>query len=443
MIYILFTGILILFFISFFLFKKNILNPSVILCSVFLVSLFFSILNIKNWGIIFHLNTVLIILGTIIMFILGNSIIYLLPQKYNNQKYNKMNKNYHIKIKVISFKIIFFIDIILLILLYEYFQEIYKLSLIGGNSGGHSLMLAYARNAMLNFYDINKFLQITNYFVKAISYIHIFIFFYINIFEGFRIKNLFLLSPFIIYFGFIILSTGRTEIIYILIYTLLIFSVLYQQKYNFSFKATKRIFLFGMLSLLVFFVIFILAGLLTGKTQGRSIYKLISIYTGSSLPALNLYINTSQNFNIYFGENTFFRVYSILRKLGYEIPQLYPPYEFIYFGGISTNIYSAIRRYYEDFRIEGLFLIVFILGIFYGLFFYYASYKKNHFFVLILYAAICFPIFEFPIEERFFMKVFPTIFIYDFISLGITYYLLVYRNIKKKKYIDNRYKWST
>ena len=187
------------------------------------------------------------------------------------------------------------------------------------------------------------------------------------------------------------------------------------------------------MSLIIFFIIFLLTGIFTGKTQDRKIFDILSKYTGSSLPAFNIYLNSPKVQNQYFGENTLFLIYGILRKLGYEIPKLYAPYEFVYFGGIGTNIYSAIRRYYEDFGIEGLLLITFLLGIFYGIFFYYASYKKNNFFVLILYAAFCYPIFMFPIDDLFFMSLFPNGFIYNFIALGITYYFLIYRNIKKEK----------
>lgn len=427
MIYLLFIGILILFFVSFFLFQKNILNPSVILCSVFLVSLFFTILNTKNWGITLHLNTTVIILETIIVFILGNSLVYLLPKQYKI-----FTEEENIEIEIPSFKIILIIDIILLVLLYKYFQEVYKLSLIGGNPGGYKLMLIYAREAKWKFYDVSRFSTFGVYFTKAVSYICFFIFSYISIFKKFNFKNIFLLSPIIIYLGFIILSTGRTEFIYLLIYMLVSFFVLYEQKYNFNPKVTKIIIICGIVTLILFLVIFTLTGLFNGRMQSGRIFKTISFYSGSSIPALDIYLNSPKVPNNYFGENTLFGVYNVLRKFGYKIPLLYAPYEFVYFGDIMTNIYTAIRRYYEDFGIFGLNLITFLLGGFYGIFFHYSSYKKNNFFILILYASFCFPIFEFPIEERFFLMLFPTAFVYNFIFLGIVYYFLVYRNMKEK-----------
>lgn len=430
MIYLLFVGVLVLFFVSFFLFQKNILNPSVILCSVFLASLFFTILNIKNWEITLHSNTVLLILETIIVFILGNSTIYLLPKKYKT-----FIEEERVEIKVPSFKTILIIDIILLIFLYKYFQEVYNLSLIGGNPGGYDVMLIYAREAKWKFHDVSRFSTFGLYFAKSVSYICFFIFSYIGIFKKFSFKNIFLLSPIIIYCGFIILSTGRTEFIYLLVYTLVSFFILYEQKYNFNPKIIKIIITCGIISLIIFFIIFTLIGLFNGRMQSGKIFKTISFYSGSSIPALDIYLNSPKIPNNYFGENTLFGVYNVLRKFGYKIPLLYAPYEFVYFGDIMTNIYTAIRRYYEDFGIFGLNLITFLLGSFYGIFFDYSSYKKNNFFILILYASFCFPIFEFPIEERFFLMLFPTAFVYNLIFLGVLYYFLVYRNIKKKENI--------
>ncbi len=431
MIYLLFIGMLILFFVSFFLFQKNILNPSVILCSVFLVSLFFTILNIKNWEIKLHSNTVLLILETVIAFILGNGMIYLLPRKY---KTFSEFKNENIEIKVPSFKIMLIINIILSILLYKYFREIYKLSLIGGNPGGYNLMLFYAREAQLKFNNVNRVLTYAIYFVKSISYVCLFILSYNSIYKKFKIKNLVLVTPTLIYLGFIILSTGRTEFIYLLVFILVMFFTLYQQKYSFDSKLTKKIIIYGILILLLFFVIFSLVGLLTGKTQSRSIFEMISIYVGSSIPALDIYINSPIIPNTYFGENTLIPFYKILRVLGYEKgPLIYPASEFLFFGGIATNIYTAIRKYYQDFGIVGLNLITFLLGCFYGIFFHYSSYKKNNFFCMILYSNLCYPIFMFVIEDLFLTGFFPTGIIYNFVALGVTYYLLVYKNRKKQK----------
>lgn len=430
MIYIAFILVLFLFVLSYFLFQRNILNPSVILCSVFLVSLSFTIFNQKNWGISFADETVFIIVITILAFIAGNILSSLKRKK-------RIENLYFLELAPFSYKVIIVLDFLLIMLLFFYFKATYHLSLVAGNSLGYEKMLIYARLAKLNFYTISKFNNYSFFFAKSVTYINFFIFSYLKIYKKKFFSILYLLTPLPIYSGFIILSTGRTDFIYLFVYMFVVYFILYQKKLNFSKKLNKRIIMYGVMMLFVFFGIFIIVGSFRGSSSSIKIIDKISIYTGSSLAGLNDYlINGRINTNIktYFGQNTLFKIYNILRKIGFEIPNFYAPYDFITFkNGNTTNIYSAIRRYIEDFGALGLLFVSMILGFIYGKFFEYASYRKNNFFILILYASLCYPIFEFPIEERFFMTLFPTNIIYDIIFLGVIYYIMVYKKFIRKK----------
>ncbi|MDD7409789.1 O-antigen polymerase [Fusobacterium gastrosuis] len=427
MIFILFIGILFLFILSFFLFKKNILNPSVVICSVFLVSLLFSILNINNWNLKFNLETVLIVLYSLIVFILGNTLVIVLKMK-------NINIFEETEIRKGSFYLHFLVMILLSLLIIPYFKGTYQLSIIGGNPGGYDKMLMYTRKAKLSFYNIGKFNTLSLYLARAVSYISIYIFSHVTIFKGFKFKNLYLLMPTIIYSIFLILTTGRNYFIYLTAYILVIYFTLFQRKYKFNKKLYKTIIVYGIVGLTLFIIIFLAAGFLTGKTQRRGVFEEISLYVGSSIPALNLYMENERIAPELFGQNTLFRIYNILRKLGYSIPQLYAPFEFVNLNErLTTNIYTGIRRYYQDFGFIGLTVMMYFLGAFYGIFFHIVCYAKKSRFKMILYATFCYPIFEFVIEERFFMTLFPTEMFYNMIFLGVVYYFYVYR-ISLKKY---------
>ncbi|MCF2638631.1 oligosaccharide repeat unit polymerase [Fusobacterium varium] len=435
MIYILFLGILTLFFISFFLFKKNILNPSVILCSSFLCTNFIAILNQKKWKIVYSYETIFLIWLTIIIFIIGNILAYLFLRLLKIKKSKRMNylidKNFFNKVMLLN--------IILIVLLIKYFKDTYKLSLLVGNDKGYDMMLYYVRYAKLNFFSLSKFNLFSFYLAKITSYVCFFIFSYKSIFNKLKFRYFYLLIPTVIYFCFIILTAGRGDFIYLIVYMLCIFSILYLKKKNFKLIANIKILILGIFSILIFFIIFILSGYFTKKSYNRDLLEVISVYAGSSLPALNIFLNSKKIIkNTYFGENTLFLIYNILRKFGYDIPKFYEPYEFVYFGGVSTNIFSAIRRYYEDFGIYGLLLIVLILGFMYSIFFYYASYRNNNF-ILISYSIYCYPIFDFAIEERFFMTLFPQGIVYNLVTLCIIYYFLNVGRRKLNSDINNRF----
>lgn len=429
MIYILFIGLVFLFVFSYYIFKRNLLNPSVVLCSVFLISTFFLTLNYKEWGVNINEKTVLVIFLTIFSFMMGNLLIYF------NKKLKKVKILKKEEVNIIStigIRKTLIIDFLLLIGLIFYIRNVYEISLLAGNPGGYENMLFYAREAKLKFYDINRISINIFYFAKAVSYIHIYSFINFTLQKGLKIRKLYLLSPLVIYLVFLVFSTGRTELIYLFIYLLTIYFVLLYRKYNFNSKINKKILIWSVFSWGLFIIFFFISGEILGRSDSKVFYA-ISRYTGSSLAALNTFFSHPiETKSIYFGQNTLFSIYSILRKFNKDIPNFYAPYEFVYFIDMRTNIFSAIRRYVEDYGMNGLYSITFFLGAFYGIFFDYVTYKKKNF-LLIMYTVYSFPVFEFPIEERFFMVLFPSGFINNFIFIGSLYYILIYRPSKKHK----------
>ena len=215
MIYILFIGLVFLFVFSYYIFKRNLLNPSVVLCSVFLISTFFLTLNYKEWGVNINEKTVLVIFLTIFSFMMGNLLIYF------NKKLKKVKILKKEEVNIIStigIRKTLIIDFLLLIGLIFYIRNVYEISLLAGNPGGYENMLFYAREAKLKFYDINRISINIFYFAKAVSYIHIYSFINFTLQKGLKIRKLYLLSPLVIYLVFLVFSTGRTELIYLFIY---------------------------------------------------------------------------------------------------------------------------------------------------------------------------------------------------------------------------------
>lgn len=433
MIYILFLGILLLLLFSFYILKKNLLSPSVVLCLAFLLSTFFLILNAKKWGVQISEKTVFIVFMTLITFIFGNLMVYIF--KLNNKK--NLKGEIVLDIPKISLKLVIILDFLLALGLINFIKNIYELSLIGGNPGGYKDMLYYVRVAKLNFHDISRLNMNIFYFAKAISYVCLYSFIYLTIFKGLKIKNLYLLSPIIFLLTFVVLSAARIDIVYLFIYIITIFVVLLYRRENFHALVNKKIILGTTLFWVIAVVLFFAAGKLLLGRSDSNVFSSVSRYTGSSLAALNDFLNNFKgNNNEYFGQNTLFSIYRILKRFNHNIPNFYPSYEFSYFVNMRTNIYSAIRRYIEDYGILGHFFITFFLGMFYGIFFDYTVYDKKKNFLLIMYATLSFPIYEFSIEERVLQFLIPSGFLNNFIFIGVVYYFLVYRvTLKNKKII--------
>ena len=150
-----------------------------------------------------------------------------------------------------------------------------------------------------------------------------------------------------------------------------------------------------------------------------------------SIPSLDEYLTNFRPHGSYFGENTLFGVYRFMGHFSDSIPQLYAPYDFICFNDTCGNVYTAIRRYHEDYGYKGLYIIVFIISFIYRLVFNYCQYKYN--FILLLYAMYCFPFVELSIEERFFMSIFSPSTIFVVVLTYIMFKLLItYDNVQRK-----------
>lgn len=422
MIYLLIFTILLFFIFSFFIFGKNILNPSVVLNGTFLVSLLFSAFNIKKWGVSFSEETYLIVVLALLFFLVGNLLVKTLNIK--------IQKNSEYKVLKISFLKFLVINVILLIGLYKYFKDTYYLSLMAGNPGNLKLMLYYVREAKLKFYDVSKISNLFFMLAQAFAYVSIFYFFFIVINNKFKIKKILILLPAVIYLGFLFLTGGRTGFIYLIVYSINIAFLLSYHKNNYTVRNLKKIVFYLVLSLIIFFIVFSIAGSLKGQLQTKeAIAERIAIYTGSSIPALNEYINSGKIItNNIIGGNLFFNLYSFLKKLGMEIPNLYAPLYFTDFeAGYRTNVYSGIIRYINDLGLFGMLLIMLFLGFFYGTFYSFISKRKNAF-LLILYSMYCYPVYEFVIEERFFMDLFPYGFLYMFAFISFAYLILIKDN---------------
>ena len=435
MIYVLFFALIIMACIAYVIGNRNILSPWVIACCMFLVSTVFAMLNINKWQFTLDPITVMVILGALVSLGAGETLVSWLFQRRELKPHVVHARAGAVKsplqpqrrpIVVPALAIVALLAVMCVLLLY-YYRETYAFSLAGGNPGGTKLMLKYAREAQLSrAVTPGRLYGHVGILSKAICYVFLYIFIYNLISFGFRLRWLMYLLPSLMYLPFAILSTGRTEFIYLTVGVMTIGCFLYLQREKWSFRCTLRILLLAVEALAIFFLVFILSGLLTGKTSLDTAFNSISLYTGMSIPSLDYWIFHPQPDTPYIGNHTLFPIYSTLRTLGFDLPRLYAPYEFVNFNGESGNVYTAIRRYMEDFTVVGMAFMFAFLGAFYSYLLNILRRRSEPGFLLIVYAVFSYPIFELSIEERFFMNVFATASVYLLAYLSILYYIFVY-----------------
>lgn len=433
--YVLFVMLALLLLVSFLVSNKDILAPSVIANAMFLFCCFFTVLNTEKWGIIdFHIETVVFILASLFTFTIGCIIgDWGIRSDCRNYSFCDIKTRFSltngklIKISKLGWSII---ALFLAISLAIYTKETYLLSIKGGNTKGLSYMIYYARRAQLNLNtNVSSLAQHLFLMCKSTSYVLIFCFFYNVFLERFRLKYLIFWFPTVIYSGMIILSSGRLLFINLFVFIFIV-GILVYKKTNKKFNlGTGKILKKGVALLVLFFTLFFLYGFFVRKdTMG--IFDTISIYAGSGIYALDRFLSAPIKRGDFFGSETLISIYLILEKLGFETPSLYSPREFVSFSNdYQTNIFTALRRYFVDYRVIGTLIFLLILGIVYGIL--YNRIRNNPYVGLkIILAGILYePIVEFAIEERFLLKVCSLSMLYEFIYISFLFFL-VFKRIK-------------
>lgn len=421
MIYILFGVVLAIAIVDYIILRKDILSPSLWAAIMFLVSIIVNIINVDRWESDFSIKAMVIIAIGLISISLGEIIVRFFCnwEYYNN--YNEKTKYRPIKVKQAKF---FFLIIVQLVVLALNYNSI--TSLVGAHSDN---VLRSARNLYGGGAGGSIVLRMTE-FSKAIAYMFIYLIIYNKIICRTKI-NKWYVFPILIYFINGILSTGRTVFIRLIVYTFFLFTLFYVKTHGNKLKQLNKIFCIGILALFCFFIIFTAVGKLLEKGIYNTAIDVFQIYTGSSIYLFNQYIeNPPKTTNSLFGEHT---LYGIRNILSYIIPSVThtsdPSLEFRYIPHWYSNIYTAFRRYHQDFGILGVIIICLMLGMFYSKLRINAGQDSQCGWKSIFYAWSIYPIIEIAIEERFFMNYISASSLFSLIIFLMVYYFVLKVNI--------------
>lgn len=401
MIWILLFLLIALDILLFIFFDRNILSPSVLAVSMFVLSTFVACLNINVWKFTISAHTVVMILTSLVALGAGEFTVRLFCYK---RKQSKKNLIPSAQIELSSM-LVMVISIVLILLCIHYLKELMRLAVAAGYKKNEGLLfVAYVRAASLKpevYGRIDRLAGWSSTFANVFAYIFLYIICFNKIY--FNKFNILYLMPIITYLPYIVFSGGRTQFIYIIAFLIVVGGTFYLQKNKWRLKSMFKILKTGILGIILFFCIFIAVGSLKSSIFVKKAFSTISFYTGMSIPSLDDYFLNPRPKGEYFGEHVLFGIYNFLREFDDSIPIFYAPYDFVSFNGTSGNVYTVIRRYHQDFGLFGLYGLMFFLGFFYGSF--YLLVNKKACFGLLVYGFIIAPIVEISIEERFFMSI--------------------------------------
>lgn len=419
--------------ISYNIFEKRFISPSVITNFVFLFSSVFLLFYSKPLDFELDIRTFLLIIFSNFAVFIGEYISFRLKQKD------------YIKWRNLSdFKIgnaMYFIGFVIVLGSFGiYLNDVIQLSISKFGSAIGFIVNAKILKVTGDFKV--SFLAGQGYLASEII-VDLFIFSLLKsiVFEKKVIKNPFLYFSVLIYILNVLITATRSRILNLFIYTFVLFFIMnYSNKKQIK-KSTNGTFKMLLKSVPIFaalLILFYFAGSLTGKIDSyNNIGENLLNYCGMSIYNLNYYIRNA-NEAIFNSSNTFFGIhtlsgpYSFFRGFGFDIPDDIIALEYIQSNLVLGNVFTPLRRYFQDFGLLGTFIISGFIGFLYG-WLINVSIRKSNSLIAILTAYFVYPIFFWSIEERFFMDVLlinRTIYI-------LFYFILFSRLFFKKETVSN------
>ena len=339
----------------------DLLSPSVLYIGGFFIAIFAASLNIDTWGIELHFKTVVVLLLGLIGFICGEGF----ARKTVRHGYKNLKKNYY-RINPLFMIIIICIDIVLTYMLYK---EIIRLSAFAHDYYKNIGVMTAFKSALGEGYQLNEMVEQLLKISTSMAYICTFVIINNTVIEK-RIRLKDNLLYFLVIFIFIIqsfLKGGRGGLILYVFY--ITFIVYFYAKSNrnwsrlVSDKFLKRVGLIFILLIVGFYY----SKTLVGRSSTESIFDYTTRYFGGSIALLDLYMEKPMSAtNNIIGE-TFPGLCQSLIKLGFSMEPTSINLEFRYAntGVMLGNIYTQLRRAFNDFGYIGVFFMPFILSVFF------------------------------------------------------------------------------
>lgn len=418
LIYLLFILMSIITLIGIYIFNFDFLEPCNLFNIAMTTSMLFSILNVDRWDLFVGSYTCILVLIGMMSFLIGDIFC-----GYNCFKFYKqikpLDKDMLLNISKFKFLIL---NILITVLLYFSFMEVYNLSLQVGNIDGICGMFKAVRYPLeRGEISFSRWQNYRYYVVMIFAYISIYIF----------VSNFVLLNkvkikycyPVMVCFMFCILSTGRESMLHLIIYTALIWSLFVLKKNIYSNVAKRKIIKIGVFTLFLFLSLFLIIGILTGKglADNRSSFVILSHYLGLSFPAFDKFLMSIIVEERYIANHTLIGIYSNLNSIGFELPKVKIFLPFVEFEGVNTNVYSAFMRYYWDFGIIGMGIVLFVFGTIFSYLYNYFKYVSNNLFAMLFYASFAgFIILSFH-DEKFLLWIISTATIYKILLFYLCY----------------------
>lgn len=368
------------------MFGNDFLVPSIAFTLPFVMSLCFLAINASSWNVRIQGNTFFVVIVGVLALFVGELLTRISFAKLRGRFGKANDVDYSSTVLLPKERETNVIIVAMLIVLAYYSRHVYRTAMLF-REGGTPLLSAY-RAADTPMSSVLKLGTVCSLSV-AYFYTLAFLDSWINL--GKR-KSKYLV-PVSLFLAISTLSSGRMEILYFVVSALAMAYTLYKRKTKWRRNFNLRVVRISVVSFVLFFAVFYLLGYLTGKSDRSSFFNIISLYAGSSVAALDRFLEGFSYDISNFGSETLHGLANVLQSFGITTNLTgNRVLEFVHLGTMPyrTNIYTSFRRLLNDYGYFGMILVQFLTGILYSVVYLKNKYNRyqNEKLGILLYAFL-------------------------------------------------------
>ena len=371
--YALFVSLIIMLLVAYWMNGRNVFSPWIISIFMHLLTVSVYILSKDYFQYEIHNNTVIYILTALLALGFGELVANAVQKRcsvaLSLSGYRGLREKKAAKPIIVKTWFVLFVCAAMLFVFVWYFLKMYRFSLLCGNPGSYLNATKYVRDAIMAdpelTFEMGTLLTQSVLLSELLSYAFCYLFFYNRI--RFGVTKPLYLVPTLIYALQTICSTGRSDILYLLVVVCVCAFVFMKEKVNWSSKNDGKIIRIGVIAIVIFLAVFRLLGYLTEVSEKYGMWENFSRYISASMVGTDMFFQKDPlPHNEIFAQDLLKNVYAVLRSFGISIPQ-YSNFAETYPLAVGTsNAYMSLCGFVRDFGVAAMYVMQFFVGFIYA-----------------------------------------------------------------------------
>lgn len=404
--------LIILLFICYNMFHRELMGPPVIVVFMYLLCSLIGLFRYEDWNISdYDGYTVFVIMLGLCSFIFTSFIITLYYSKKKSTNIKIISRS-RIDISIFLIWSVLIVCIVHDVIFYIFMNTV--ANAVGLETDSFSQIVGAFHNYKSNNpgeIPIVRGLSLLDIVCNSFSIFFLFVYIHNVCFKQYKKKDFLLLLVVAVDSIYSLLNSSRGDFLVLLAETICLLFFFWNMRSGWgksciNFKIAK----WGVRALSIFIVAFLIMAVMLGRKNDFSeldVKDYLTIYVSSGVRNFDLFLSHSPVKNTVFGQETLFVINRYLYDW-FGIGEIYSlGLEFYDVKGSNIgNLFTAFRRYYADFGITGVIILPAFLGGMFSILYNEAkrNARRGHIsYSLLLFSYLVTSLFYFPLEDRFFI----------------------------------------